>query len=90
MRLALIMSQVFNALWVPIVYCFFPETSGLQLEDVDHLFEKGGLTGGVFKAKGGMTVHPGWHTSHPNMEGVEKIPEEAMGVENVREKSMDV
>ncbi|KAL1584634.1 hypothetical protein WHR41_06928 [Cladosporium halotolerans] len=85
-----IIFAVFNALWVPIVYCFFPETSGLQLEDVDHLFEKGGLTGGVFKAKGGMTVQPGWHTSHPNMEGVEKIPEEAMGVENVREKSMDV
>jgi hypothetical protein len=34
------------------VYCFFPETNQLNLEDVDHLFEKGGVTGGVFKAKG--------------------------------------
>jgi len=43
------------------VYCFFPETNQLNLEDVDHLFEKGGVTGGVFQAKGGRTVEPGAH-----------------------------
>lgn len=72
------------------MYCFFPETRGLQLEDVDHLFERGGLTGGVLTSKGGMTVKPGWHTTHPNTEGVEKTREDAMGIENLPEKSLDV
>jgi hypothetical protein len=27
-----------NAAWVPIIYLFFPETKGLELEDVDRLF----------------------------------------------------
>lgn len=27
-----------NGLWVPIIYLFFPETKGLELEDVDRLF----------------------------------------------------
>lgn len=27
-----------NATWVPIIYLFFPETKGLELEDVDRLF----------------------------------------------------
>lgn len=48
-------------LWIPIVYCFFPETNQLQLEDLDHLFEKGGITGGVWGAKGGRTVEGGHH-----------------------------
>jgi len=56
-----IIFAVFCALWVPIVYCFFPETNQLRLEDVDHLFEKGGFTGGVFTAKGGRTIEVGYH-----------------------------
>ncbi|TFK56247.1 general substrate transporter [Heliocybe sulcata] len=51
-----IIFAVFNACWVPLVYFFFPETKGLELEDVDHIFEKGGITGGVWGAKGGRTV----------------------------------
>ena len=47
---------IFNALWVPLVYAFFPETKGLELEDVDHIFEKGGVTGGVWSSPGGRTV----------------------------------
>ena len=47
---------IFNALWVPLVYAFFPETKGLELEDVDHIFEKGGFTGGVWSSPGGRTV----------------------------------
>ncbi|KAL7274083.1 hypothetical protein RUND412_003028 [Rhizina undulata] len=47
-----IIFAVFNALWVPIVYCFFPETKGLGLEEIDWVFEKGGITGGVLGAKG--------------------------------------
>lgn len=41
-----IIFAVLNALWVPLVYAFFPETKGLELEDIDHIFENGGITGG--------------------------------------------
>ncbi|KAK0103274.1 hypothetical protein ONS95_005307 [Cadophora gregata] len=33
-----IIFAVLNALWVPIIYLFFPETKGLELEAVDRLF----------------------------------------------------
>ena len=33
-----IIFAVLNALWVPIIFVFFPETKGLELEDVDRLF----------------------------------------------------
>lgn len=36
-----IIFAVLNATWVPIIYFFFPETKGLELEDVDRLFAKG-------------------------------------------------
>lgn len=51
-----IIFAIFNALWVPLVYIFFPETKGLELEDIDHIFEKGGITGGVWGSPGGRTV----------------------------------
>jgi hypothetical protein len=35
-----IIFAVFNTCWVPIIYFFYPETKGLQLEDVDRLFSK--------------------------------------------------
>lgn len=85
-----IIFAVFNACWVPIVYFLFPETTGLHLEDIDHLFEKGGITGGVMKARGGRTVQPGYHVTHPNMEGIEKSLEDAMGLEKLEVKSVDV
>lgn len=47
-----IIFAVFNALMVPIVFCFFPETKGLELEDVDRLFEREGVTGGVWSTRG--------------------------------------
>ncbi|KAM4064422.1 major facilitator superfamily protein [Hirsutella rhossiliensis] len=31
---------VLNSIWVPIIFLFFPETKGLELEDVDRLFAK--------------------------------------------------
>ncbi|CAG7556001.1 unnamed protein product [Fusarium equiseti] len=33
-----IIFAVLNTLWVPLIFLFFPETKGLELEDVDHLF----------------------------------------------------
>ena len=48
--------MVFNVANGLIVWLFFPETKGLELEDVDHIFEKGGVTGGVWTSPGGRTV----------------------------------
>ncbi|OGE50019.1 hypothetical protein PENARI_c018G03100 [Penicillium arizonense] len=59
--------------WIPMVYFFFPETKGLELEDVDHLFEKGGITGGVFETRG-FPVYPGYHRTM-NAERIEKQAE---------------
>ncbi|RMD42152.1 hypothetical protein DV735_g3016, partial [Chaetothyriales sp. CBS 134920] len=33
-----IIFAILNALWVPIIFFFFPETKGLELEEVDRLF----------------------------------------------------
>lgn len=49
-----------------------------QLEDMDHLFEKGVITGGVLQTKGGRTVEPEYHATHPNTEDIEKPVEGAM------------
>ena len=35
-----IIFAVLNSCWVPIIYFFFPETKGLELEDVDRFFAK--------------------------------------------------
>ena len=35
-----IIFAVLNTAWVPVIYFFFPETKGLELEDVDRLFAK--------------------------------------------------
>ncbi|KAL2354297.1 general substrate transporter [Cryomyces antarcticus] len=52
-----IIFAIFCALWVPIVYAFFPETNQLELEDLDHIFAGGDkITRGVWGAKGGYTV----------------------------------
>lgn len=40
-----------NATWVPIIYLFFPETKGLELEDVDRLFEGQGGASDVMRGK---------------------------------------
>ena len=57
-----------------MVFFFFPETKGLELEDVDHLFERGGITGGVFETRG-HTVYPGYHRTI-NTDRIEKVIEE--------------
>lgn len=52
---------VLNAVFMPMVYFFYPETKGLELEDIPLLFAQGGFTGGVFTSKGGRTVEPRQH-----------------------------
>ena len=42
-----IIFAAFNAVFIPTVYFFFPETTNLQLEDVDYLFEAKGITAGA-------------------------------------------
>ncbi|OOQ86547.1 putative sugar transporter [Penicillium brasilianum] len=42
-----IIFTVFNAVFIPLVYYFFPETTNLQLEDMDYLFELKGWTAGA-------------------------------------------
>ncbi|KAK7439071.1 hypothetical protein VKT23_017777 [Stygiomarasmius scandens] len=81
-----IIFAVFNALWVPIVYFFFPETRGLELEAIDHIFEKGGITGGVYGSKGGRT------TENMTLEQQEKrkvvLKEEKGGMEEIEHSSV--
>ncbi|KAI8311194.1 Sugar transporter STL1 [Colletotrichum sp. SAR11_59] len=55
-----IIFAVLNVLFIPMVYFFYPETKGLELEDIPLLFTRGGITGGVYST-GGRTVQPGQH-----------------------------
>ena len=50
-----IIFALLNSLWVPLIYLFFPETKGLELEDVDRLFAKGD----ALLALGGKPNSPG-------------------------------
>lgn len=45
-----IIYAVLNACFLPMVCCFYPETKGIELEDIPLLFVKGGVTGGVLSS----------------------------------------
>ncbi|RAQ76556.1 sugar transporter [Aspergillus flavus] len=72
---------VLNAAFIPMVYFFYPETKGLELEDIPLLFTKGGITGGVYSSKGGRTVMPGQHAQETRVN--EKVEGVVQQVEDV-------
>ncbi|RYO75208.1 hypothetical protein DL766_007071 [Monosporascus sp. MC13-8B] len=74
-----IIFAVLNAVFIPMVYFFYPETKGLELEDVSLLFHKGGVTGGVFSSRG-RTITPGQHMREVNLD-MKKSDEAAEEVE---------
>ena len=61
-----IIFAVLNAAFIPMVYCFYPETRRLELEDIPLLFARGGFTGGVFSTRG-KTVTPGQHAQEADV-----------------------
>jgi hypothetical protein len=65
----LIIFPALNFLWIafPVVYFFFPETKGLMLEDINLLFVKGGVTGGVLSSRG-QIVLPHQHTREAELD----------------------
>jgi sugar porter (SP) family MFS transporter len=73
---------VFNALFIPMVYCFYPETKGLELEDIPLLFHKGGVTGGVFTSRG-RTILP---HQHAEAVGLQTKMDDKRAVEQVEDK----
>lgn len=62
---------VLNFAFIPLVYCFYPETKGIELEDIPLLFPKKSLTGGVFSSRG-KTVVAHQHRRHSVVIGGEK------------------
>ncbi|RAK95888.1 sugar porter family MFS transporter [Aspergillus ibericus CBS 121593] len=72
---------VLNAVFIPMVYFFYPETKGLELEDIPLLFHKGGITGGVFTSKGGRTVTPGQHALQAHVD--QKVEGTVQQVEDI-------
>ena len=74
-----IIFAVLNAVFIPMVYFFYPETKGIELEDIPLLFRKGGFTGGVFTSKGGRTVTPHQHAEVMRAEGKAEVLERPVG-----------
>jgi hypothetical protein len=67
---------------MPMVYFFYPETKGIELEDIPLLFAKGGFTGGVFTSRGGRTVQPRQHALETQVDS--KVEGVVQQLEDVR------
>ncbi|KAL2110432.1 hypothetical protein VUR80DRAFT_1192 [Thermomyces stellatus] len=80
-----IIFSVLNAVFIPMVYFFYPETKGLELEDLPLLFERGGITGGVWSTRG-KTVIPGQHAREARLDEkqLEEHVEQEGGGDNVQ------
>lgn len=61
-----IIFAVLNALWVPIIYFAYPETKGLELEDIDRIFAKGesGVAETLFADPNEKTLHLGMNVQN--------------------------
>ncbi|CZR59450.1 related to sugar transporter [Phialocephala subalpina] len=72
-----IIFAVLNACWVPIIYIFYPETKGLELEDVDRLFAKDDATRERLASTlyGGTNVDNGSDKFDGNVEGESHVAE---------------
>ncbi|KAI1854631.1 hypothetical protein JX265_007500 [Neoarthrinium moseri] len=62
-----IIFAILNAVFIPMVYFLYPETKGLELEDIPLLFHKGGVTGGLLSSRG-RTETPGRHAQETNID----------------------
>ncbi|SPO04695.1 uncharacterized protein DNG_07380 [Cephalotrichum gorgonifer] len=63
-----IIFAVRNVFVIPKAYFLYPETKGLELEDIRLLFERGGVTGGVRSTRG-KTVTPDQHAQEVRLDG---------------------
>lgn len=61
-----IIFAMLNFFFIPMVYFFYPETKGIELEDIPLLFGKG-FTGGVFSSRG-KTVTRGQHALNMHLD----------------------
>lgn len=73
------MWAIFNFSFIPIIYFLYPETKGLHLEQIDHIFE--GKTGGLGCLTQG--VRESLKKSHPAAEA-ETDEEKAYGEHSER------
>ena len=64
---------VFNAFFLPLIYCYYPETRGLSLEHIDKLFngEKVALHWKASMGEGGDGGNAGDGTKEPNAQMIE-------------------
>lgn len=78
-----IIFAAFNIVFVPLVYFFFPETTNLPLEDVDHLFELKGWTAGARgEARERIAARLDTENSRMQVVGGQAPPNEKLAIEH--------
>lgn len=88
------MWAVFNLSFIPMIYFFYPETKGLHLERIDHIFEEGctgwghltqGVRESVKSPRMQVPPEPGLHAQGQRNSDEEKALED--GSERTSQKS---